>query len=61
MGIHLQGRRLGMGKVMLTVFDSNTAALRMYARLGYSRDASSPDPSNAADAHLQGCAFAGRA
>lgn len=42
-----------MHKVMLTCFTRNTGALRMYQRLGYSRDETSPDPA------VDGPAFAG--
>ena len=38
------GRNIGLEKVMLTVFRSNTAAVGMYAKLGYSVDKYSPQP-----------------
>ena len=38
------GRNVGLEKVMLTVFRSNTAAVGMYAKLGYSVDEYSPQP-----------------
>jgi ribosomal protein S18 acetylase RimI-like enzyme len=38
------GRNVGLEKVMLTVFRSNTAAVGMYTRLGYSVDEYSPQP-----------------
>lgn len=36
--------RYGVRKLMLTCFQSNTAALAMYRKLGYELDESSPDP-----------------
>jgi ribosomal protein S18 acetylase RimI-like enzyme len=38
------GRNVGLEKVMLTVFRSNTAAVGMYTKLGYSVDEYSPQP-----------------
>jgi ribosomal protein S18 acetylase RimI-like enzyme len=38
------GRNVGLEKVMLTVFRSNTTAVGMYAKLGYSVDEYSPQP-----------------
>lgn len=38
------GRRVGLEKAMLTVFDSNTGARRFYEREGYALDEISPDP-----------------
>lgn len=38
------GRRIGLEKAMLTVFKSNSTALRLYDRLGYSVDEYSPQP-----------------
>jgi ribosomal protein S18 acetylase RimI-like enzyme len=50
MGKHLMtlfeqiGRNIGLEKVMLTVFVSNTHALRFYDKLGYVIDEYSPEP-----------------
>ena len=38
------GRRIGLEKAMLTVFKSNSKAMRLYERLGYSPDEFSPEP-----------------
>ena len=38
------GRRVGLEKAMLTVFKSNSKAMRLYERLGYSVDECSPQP-----------------
>ncbi|KAK6512406.1 hypothetical protein TWF481_001292 [Arthrobotrys musiformis] len=38
------GRRVGVEKAMLTVFDSNKGARRFYEREGYDLDEISPDP-----------------
>ncbi|KAK6349189.1 hypothetical protein TWF730_009940 [Orbilia blumenaviensis] len=38
------GRRVGVEKAMLTVFDSNRGARRFYEREGYDLDEISPDP-----------------
>ena len=38
------GRRIGLEKAMLTVFKSNTIALRFYDRLGFAVDEYSPQP-----------------
>jgi ribosomal protein S18 acetylase RimI-like enzyme len=37
-------QRLPVGKVMLTVFLRNKSALEFYQRLGFARDAVSPEP-----------------
>ena len=38
------GRKIGLSKVMLTVFKSNQKALGLYRRLGYHEDEFSPQP-----------------
>ena len=38
------GRRVGVGKLMLTVFRANETALAFYQRLGYGVDEFSPEP-----------------
>ncbi|OCK79083.1 acyl-CoA N-acyltransferase [Lepidopterella palustris CBS 459.81] len=38
------GQGVGVTKIMLTVFTSNTAAEKFYRRLGYSKDDISPEP-----------------
>ncbi|KAA8649020.1 N-terminal L-serine N(alpha)-acetyltransferase NAT4 [Aspergillus tanneri] len=38
------GRRVGLEKAMLTVFKSNTQAMRFYDKLGYTEDEFSPKP-----------------
>lgn len=38
------GRRVGVEKAMLTVFKSNSRAVKFYERQGYSRDPFSPQP-----------------
>jgi ribosomal protein S18 acetylase RimI-like enzyme len=38
------GRRIGLEKVMLTVFESNIRAARFYDKLGFSKDEFSPGP-----------------
>jgi N-alpha-acetyltransferase 40 len=38
------GRRVGLGKTMLTVFKSNTKAMRFYERCGFGVDEYSPQP-----------------
>ena len=40
----MQADELGFEKVMLTCFEANEGALRMYEKLGYELDESSPDP-----------------
>lgn len=40
----VQASKQGMHKVMLTCFTSNTGAQRLYRKLGYSKDETSPDP-----------------
>eukprot|EP00892_Ulva_mutabilis_P005871 jgi/Ulvmu1/3656/UM017_0070.1 len=42
--VESEASRFGMHKVMLTCFTSNTAAQRLYQKLGYSKDETSPDP-----------------
>ena len=51
----LQARQAALDKVMLTCFTANASAHAFYTALGYTRDASSPDPSTA-EPGLQGCA-----
>ena len=38
------GRRVGLEKIMLTVFKSNTKAMRFYERCGFGVDEYSPEP-----------------
>ncbi|EFE40070.1 GNAT family acetyltransferase Nat4, putative [Trichophyton verrucosum HKI 0517] len=38
------GKNIGLQKGMLTVFKSNTSAIRFYERLGFTEDANSPKP-----------------
>lgn len=42
--LETRASRQGMHKVMLTCFTSNTGAQRLYRKLGYSKDETSPDP-----------------
>lgn len=49
----VQATKQGMHKVMLTCFTSNAAAQRLYRKLGYSKDETSPDPA------VDGPSFAG--
>lgn len=51
----LQARRHKMEKVMLTCFKENKGALRLYRRLDYSIDESSPT-SDVEDPECSGCA-----
>ena len=47
------GRKMGLRKVMLTVFTSNQAARKFYLRRGYHVDAFSPSPRKFRDGSLK--------
>jgi ribosomal protein S18 acetylase RimI-like enzyme len=41
--LEMAARQTGLSKTMLTVFASNGAARRLYEKLGYEKDACSPE------------------